>query len=813
MLNNYLKIALRNLLNHKAYSFINLFGLTTGLVCFLLIALYLFDELTFDAFHKDADRIYRVIEHKTSAAGKESNLAEVASNISVASKSNLPEVEYATRATELGRAKITTTENNQAFYEHYYIADASFFKVFDFPVVQGNPQSALSTPYSVVITEPTAIKLFGHTNVTGKQVRNERDPNPYTVTAVIKIPTNSHLQFNLLFSEVTQISRAEGFRNFVTSDWTSNAFATYLKLKTGHSPATTAAAIDKIVASHQAANRTEKSSFLLQPLKDIHFHSTDIDEGSQSSNLMHVYVFALVGLFVLLIACINYMNLTTARFSTRSKEIAVRKVAGAAQQQLIGQFITEALLLTVVATLLSLLAVKLLLPAFNAFTEKQLSLGIATDYRIWLGILCITIFVGLLAGSYPAFFQARLKPFLLLKNKITIGKGHLSLRRMLVVLQFCLSIIMIIATLVVYLQLKFIQQKDLGFKKEQLVVVDINSGAVRRGAETIKTEYSKLAAVKNVCVTSRVPGEWKSLPKVKVQMQGHANAEGEDMFFIGADDQFLNTYAIQLQRGRNFLPQSTSDSSAVLINETAARILGITAPGEHFIDIPAVNFGGNAERLNNPVRTKVIGIVKDFNFQSLRENVGPMVIAYQNNPIHAIDYFTVRVAAQNMSATLQQMETILHQVDAGHLFEYNFLDKQWELFYREDQKRQVIFLCIAGMTILIASLGLFGLVTFAARLRTKEIGIRKALGASISHIVLLLSKDFLKLVLIAAVLAAPLAGWVMYAWLQDFAYRIKISIWIFVVPGLLAVLIALITLSFQTIKAAIANPVKSLRTE
>jgi putative ABC transport system permease protein len=813
MLKNYLKIAFRNLLNHKAYSFINLFGLTIGLVCFLLIALYLFDELTYDAFHKDADHIYRVVEHKTSAAGKESKVAAVASNISTASTSNLPEVAYATRATELGRANIMTLENNQVFYEHYFIADASFFKVFDFPVVHGNPQSALATPYSVVITEPTAIKLFGQTNVTGKQIRNDRLSQPFTITAVIKVPKNSHLQFNLLFSEATLISSTEGFRNFITSDWTSNTFATYLKLKPGHSPQSTATAINNLAASHQASNRTEKSSFRLQPLRDIHFYSSGIDQGLATGNIMHVYVFALVGLFVLMIACINYMNLTTARFSTRSKEIAVRKVAGAGQSNLVGQFLTEALLLTVIAVVLSLLIVKWLLPSFNAFTEKQLNLGITTDYRIWLGILGITIIVGFLAGSYPAFFQARLKPFLLLKNKIAIGKGHLSLRRTLVVLQFSLSIIMIIATLVVYLQLKYIHHKDLGFNKEQLVVVDINSRAVRRGAETVKTEYEKLAGVKNVCLTSRVPGEWKNLPKVKVQMQGHSNAEGEDMFFIGADDQFLNTYAIELQRGRNFLPNDRGDSSAVLINETAARMLGITEPAEQSIVIPGVSFSANTDMFQTPVRTKVIGIVKDFNFQSLRENVGPMMIGYKNNPIHAIDYFTVRVAGQNMSATLKQMETVLHQVDPSHLFEYNFLDKQWELFYREDQKRQVIFLCIAGMTILIACLGLFGLVTFAARLRTKEIGIRKVLGAGIAHIVLLLSKDFLKLVLIAALIAAPVAGWLMYAWLQDFAYRIKISIWIFIVPGLLAVLIALITLSFQTIKAALANPVKSLRTE
>ncbi|HEX6430104.1 MAG TPA: ABC transporter permease [Niastella sp.] len=809
-----MKIAFRNLVNNKVYSFINLFGLTTGLICFWLIGLYVFDELTYDAFHKDADRMYRIIEHKTSSSGKESKIAGVAWNISERAKKEFPAVEDACRLTILGRSPVFNADYSKTFYEDFNAADAAFLRFFDFPLVQGDRRTALQAPYSVIVSDDMALKLFGRKEVVGKLIHTDRDGKPYTITAVVHVPRNSHFTFNVLFSESTLTTAFTTYRDFTIRDWSSNSFSTYIKLKSDQRTAGTESAITQLVAANRtsAGASAEKSSFTLQPLKNIHFYSTGIERSGASGNIMYIYVFALVGIFVLLIACINYVNLTTARFSTRSKEIAVRKVTGAGQTNLVSQFIMEALLITVLAQLLSLLCVKLILPAFNAFTEKQLTLNTSTNISIWLGIVIITLLVGLLAGIYPAFYQARLKPYLLLKNNIQVGKGHLSLRRILVVVQFSLSIIMIIATLVVYMQLQFINKKDLGFKKEQLVVIDINSGAVRNGAERIKEGYARLAAVQSVCVTSRVPGEWKNIPQVKIQRAGNTTMEGESMYYIGADDQFLKTYGVRLQRGRNFLP-GNGDSAAVLVNEAAAHLLGIKEPGDQPVDISGVKFSGEFTQFDRPMPVRIIGIVKDFNFQSLREPLAPMVVGYKNNTIHNIDYFTAKVTAGKMSETLKQMETVLHEVDPDHLFEYNFLDKQWQLFYREDQKRQVIFLSVACITILIACLGLFGLVTFAARQRTKEIGIRKVLGASISHLVLLLSKDFLKLVLIASFVAFPVAGWVMYKWLQDFAYRIHISIWMFVGAGMLATLIALITISFQAIKAALANPVKSLRAE
>jgi putative ABC transport system permease protein len=478
-------------------------------------------------------------------------------------------------------------------------------------------------------------------------------------------------------------------------------------------------------------------------------------------------------------------------------------VAGASRRNLIGQFLSEACLVNVLALVLALVSVKILLPWFNSFTEKQLALDLQTDGRIWLGIIATIIVVGLLSGIYPALFQSGLKPLALLKSKLSPGKGSTSVRRSLVVSQFALSIIMIVATIVVYMQMKYVQNKDMGFNKEQLLVIDINSGKIRRGAETIKSEFSKLSPVKDVSVSSRVPGEWKDIPTVKVKSRNTISSEGTDMYFLGIDDQFLKTYQIKLVKGRNFESGGIADSSSVMVNETAAKQLGIADPSEQLIEIPG----------DQPFTARVVGIVKDFNFKSLRESMAPMLLAFQKNPIQSIDYFTARVETNDIDQTLKQMNAILHSVDQDHLLEYHFLDNQWDRFYREDKIRETIFFIVSVLTILIACLGLFGLATYAAEQRVKEIGIRKVLGASVTNIVAMLSKDFLKLVIISTVLAFPVAWWAMNDWLQDFAYHITISWWVFLAAGCIAVLIALITISFRAIKAASANPVKSLRTE
>lgn len=795
MFRNYFKTAWRNMMKNKIFSFINIVGLTIGLTSFLLIALYIFDELTFDSFHKNANNIYRIVDDKVSAEGKETKLAGAGYQVSARAKTDIPGIKDVVRFAAFGRANVSAAENTNVFYEDFTVGNPGFLTTFDFTLIEGNRNTALTAPHSIIVTEETAENFFGTTDVLGKVLKIDRDSIPFTITGVLKnFPANSSISFDLLVSESS--IAGEDFKKFISSDWDSDAFTTYVLLNNNADVKSVAAKINQLVSANITHKTENKSSFFLQPLKDVHFYSDNIEGNpGNTGSITYVYVFSIVALFVLFIACINYMNLTTARFTNRAKEIAVRKVAGASRKNLSMQFLSEAFLITAIAFILALILAKALLPSFNSFTQKQLTLGIHTDYRIWIGIILIIVIVGLLSGIYPALFQSGLKPLLLLKNKIRTGKGNISLRRSLVVFQFTLSIIMIVATLVVYLQMKYVNTKDMGFKKDQLVVIDINSGKVRRSAETIKNEFAKLPQVKEVSVSSRVPGEWKNLPKVKVKNSTAAASQGDDMFFLGVDDQFLKTYRIALLKGRNFLPGSVADSSEVLINETAAKVLDITEPSEQLIEIPETNFGGDFSPLDKPFYAHLAGIVKDFNFQSLHEPLAPMVLAFQNNPIHSIDYFTARISSGDVSATLKQMDAVLHSIDQNHLFEYHFLDKQWELFYREDHIRETIFFIMAMLSIVIACLGLFGLATYASEQRIKEIGIRKVLGASISSIVTMLSKDFLKLVLIAAAIAFPVAWWAMNQWLHDFAYRISISWWIFAVAAFAAFVIALFTIS------------------
>jgi putative ABC transport system permease protein len=813
MKRNYFKIAWRNLMKQKVFSFINIIGLAVGLTSFLLIALYIFDELTFDGFHKNANNIYRVVDNKTSAEGKETKIAGAGYLVSESSKNDFPEVKDVIRIATFGRANVSTVENNNVFYEDFTIGNEAFLTTFDFKLLQGDGSTALTAPHSVILTENEARKLFNSVNVLGKTIKSDRDTVPYRITGVLQnFPANSSISFNILFSE-SSIENDE-FKKFIKSDWNSDAFSTYFLLNDKTIPPDLQTKINSLVVKNSGGQTKTKQNFILQPLKDVHFYSAGIEGNpGNTGDITYVYIFLVVALFVLFIACINYMNLTTARFANRAKEIAVRKVAGASQKNLAAQFLVEAFLLTTIAMLLALISAKILLPAFNEFTQKQLVLGSETDFRIWLGMAFVIVFVSLISGIYPAIFQARLKPLLLLKNKINIGKGNISLRRSLVVFQFTLSIVMIVATIVAYMQMQYINTKDMGFKKDQLVVVDINSGKVRHSAEIIKNDFKKLPQVQDVSVSSRVPGEWKNLPKVEVRKQGEGATKNNDAYFIGVDAQFLKTYEVALVKGRNFRAGEASDSSSVLINEAAAKQLGITEAAGQVIEIPTVNYGGDFSSLDKPFYANIIGIVKDFNFQSLHQSLSPMILAYQNNPIHNIDYFTARVKTGDLSATLKQMDAVLHSIDQNHLFEYHFLDKQWDLFYTEDNVRQTIFIGMAILAILIACLGLLGLATYAAEQRIREIGIRKVLGSSVRAIVFMLTKDFLKLIIIAAVIACPVAWFAMNKWLQDFAYRIDIQWWVFIAAAFLAAFIALATVTFQAIKAATANPVKSLRTE
>ncbi len=823
MIRNYFKTAFRALFRNKLYTILNIAGLTFGLGCFLLIGLYLFDELTFDEQHKNGNRIYRVIQHRTTD-NQSTTIAAGSYQLAEQSKKEITGVENTTRIQRQGRANILSTENPSNFFqETVTVTDEHFFQIFDFPLLEGDKTTALKEPNSIVINESLAKRLFKKTNVLGKMLQFGHLESPLKITGVLKNhPRNSSFDFSSVLSDATFQSDTAN-ANGRMRDWLSNNYSVYALLKPGADAKTVAAGMSKLVQDNFTAPAGVTFSFSLQPLKDIHLRSQHIVDGARNSNVdampqgnpLYVKIFSFIALFVLLIAGINYMNLTTARASGRMKEIGVRKTIGAAKGNLVGQFLFESSLVTFVSFVLSLLFVNLLLPVFNRFTGKELSLGFSTDYRIWLLAIGFAAISGLLSGSYPALLLSRFRPVSLLKNLKLSNTGDLSLRKGLVVFQFTVSVIMIIGTIVLFLQVRYLNNTSLGFNKDLLVVIDVNTGKARSNFEAVKAEMAKIPSVKNVSASSRVPGEWKAFRVIKIN-NTVSTAEPKTAYMMGADKDFLETFEIPLLKGRNF--DTHADSSAIMLNETAAEMLGITEAAGQVIEIPAVsrtgdgNFGPlNADGI--PFKPRVVGIVKDFHFQSLREKIEPMVLCYNKNPIHNIDYYSVRIAPAGIQSTLEKLKQVMVNNAAHDPFEYNFLNDQLARFYIEDERRQTILIWAALATIFIACLGLFGLATYSAEQRVKEIGVRKVLGATVFNLASLLSKNFLKLVLIANGIAFPIAWWGVNKWLQEYAYHIDVEWWIFAVSGVIAIIIALATVSYQAVKTAVANPVKTLRME
>ena len=821
MIKNYFKTAWRSLWKNKIYTTLNVAGLTFGISCFLLIGLYIFDELTFDEQHSKANRIYRVIEHKT-VNGEATTIAAAGYKLAEESKRSIVEVENTTHIQRTGRANLLTPENPGNFFqETVTVADEHLLEVFDFPLISGNRKTALREPNSIIINESLAKRLFNKTDAVGKTVQFSFMDPPLQITGILKDhPRNSSFDFSSVISE-SSFKADSGYSNMLAGDWLSNNFSVYALLKPNVNPKSVSGKMTKLVHDNFQTPAGTSFSFSLQPLKSIHLNSKNIVDGARNSNVeaisqgsaFYIKIFSFIALFVLLIAGINYMNLTTARASSRLKEIGVRKSVGAFQGHLIRQFLFESLLVTFISFLLALAVVNLLLPAFNQFANKQLSLGFSTDYRIWLFAIAFVTIIGLLAGSYPALLLSRFKPVLLLKGFKLQNRTDLSLRKGLVIFQFTISVVMIIATIVLFLQVRYLNNTDLGFNKDLLVVIDVNTNLARANFETVKNEIAKIPAVKNISVTSRVPGEWKTYRTIKIKNMGSTD-DPNVAYMFGADKDFMKTFEVQLLKGRNF--KNPGDSAAIIINETAAKMLGITEVADQVVEIPAASRGGAFAPLNPdniPFKPRVVGIVKDFHFQSLRDKIEPLVLAYNNNPIHVIDYYSARIESKDIQGTLDKLKAVMVNNDKNDPFEYHFLNDQLALFYVEDERRQTLLIWVALATIFIACLGLFGLATYSAEQRVKEIGVRKVLGATVINLASLLSKDFLKLVLIANCIAFPIAWWAANKWLQEYAYHIKVEWWVFVLAAVLALLIAIITVSFQAIKAAIANPVKSLRTE
>ncbi len=806
MLKNYLTVAFRNLKRHKGYSFINILGLAIGLACCITIFLFVRDELRYDSFHAKADRIYRIL-NITSSDGRQRQMASTPPAYGPTLNRVFPEVEQAVRIFDL-RQQLVTYGDKKFFETDFLLADSTVFDVFTLPFALGNPREALNGPNALVISESIARKYFGNQNPLNRELTLSGSIK-LRITGVMKdLPAHSHLKINALGS--LSSLKLWGVEPSRLEDWGWQMTYTYLLLPEGYGVSRLEAKLPAFLKQY-AEPQLEGGRYeaRLQPLKEVHLYSAGLEfDIAQTGDIRYVYAFSAIALFALLIACFNFMNLSTARSAQRAKEVGLRKVIGAERSQLVGQFLGESVLLALISLVVALVLVAVTLPAFNEWSGKNLTIHFILQPVGIAALLGTALVVGLLAGSYPALFLSAVRPVKVLKGDLGLGgKGSYSFRQVLVVMQFAVSTALIIATGVVFNQLRYIQQKNLGFAKEQLVFLPMRTDDMQKNYKAIEQELLRNPNITAVTASYGVPGG--AFAGESIRLPGRPDAYTINMFLV--DHRYIPTMGMQLLAGRNFSPQfATDEQEAFILNETAVRELGWGKPDlalgkEIFWDTWGT--GGASDTLK---RGRVVGVVKDFHVKSFHQRIEPMVMHIYPG---GFNEFIVRIRPANTSATLNFLREEWATLAPDWPFDYQFLDDQFAKLYASEQTFGRLFGVFTGLSIFVACLGLFGLASFTAQQRTKEIGVRKVLGASVGSIVALLSKDFLKLVGISFILAVPLAWYVMGQWLQQFVYRVNIGWWVFAGAGLLALLIALLTISFQSIKAALVNPVKSLRSE
>ena len=797
MLRSYLKIALRNLWRHKEYSLINSISLGLGITCFILILLYVRYELGYDRYHSQADQIYRV---------ELNEWASTPVGVGPFMKSTFPEVREAVRFFRANNKPIIRYADNVFSENGFLFADSSVFNVFDFTLLEGDPATALSEPNSLIISEAMARKYFpdpqaksGYQHSLGKMVTIEitQGPKEYKVTGVFQnVPQQSHFNFDFLASFNSLDFPEDNLR----IQWQISIVYTYLLLQ----PGTNLTALQENTAARFDQRReAEAGTFrvFLQPLTRIHLYSHAEKEFSPNSSITYIYIFSSIALFVLIIACVNFMNLATARSVRRAKEVGIRKVLGAFRRQLIMQFIGEALLITLIATVLAGVAIEILLPLFRSLSALPLEAHYLGAQSILPFLLGIVVLVTLLAGGYPAFYLSRYQPVSVLKggpHGDSSRFGFNLIRRGLVVFQFIISIVLIVGTVIIYRQLDHLRVMDLGMNPEQVLVMPVSS-EVRNNYSALKSELLKQTAVANVTASFGIPSE-----RIIVELLRPEAAEKEEFALrvMPVDYDFAQTYGLQFLEGRGFSRDFLSDSTnAFILNEKAVALFGWqTALGKR-IEFPALKESG-----------EVVGVVKDFNFASLHSEVEPLAIEL-THLMRLLNYVSLRFPAGSVDQVLPAVQSVWKALYPTLAFEYFFLDDNFAKLYASESKLQQIVGYFTALAILIACLGLFGLASFTVAQRTKEIGIRKVLGASIANLLMLLLKEFALLVIVANLIAWPLAWYGMNAWLGDFAYRVDIGWWVFALAGGVALLTALLTVSWQAVRTTIANPVDALRYE
>ncbi|MDF2192026.1 ABC transporter permease [Paraflavitalea sp. CAU 1676] len=807
MIYNYLKIAFRSLLKYRFIFFTNLFGLTVGFTCCLLIFVYILHELSFDQQHPQADRTYRVTRlfRNAETGATNLNLASVAPPFAPLLANDFKQIEQITRVLPTG--SVTMRYEDKLFTErNVYFADEQFPSFFTVNMVAGDRTTGLKEPFTVMLSEDVARKYFGAADPMNKMVRFNNEQT-FKVTGVYKeFPSNTHLHPSLLVSFNTlRDTLIYGERNLATN-WGNNSFYTYMRLPANYDAAKLEAQfpafLDRHVTEEGATIKASKWTQLsLQKLSDIHLHSHLDSEIEENGDIRRVYIFSAIGLFILLIACINYMNLATARSVLRAREIGIRKVVGAERRELVFQFLSESTLITWIAMILAFTLTWQLIPLLNKVSGQTLSIQALLRWEILLPIIAAPFLVGLLAGIYPALFMSSFRPVKVLKGFMKTGGANISFRQVLVTTQFAVSIMLIIATAVVYRQLKFIQEKSLGFDREHIVTMNYD-GALTERYNAFRTELMANTNVKNVARSSRIPtGRLLDAQGASLERGDSLTPVSADIKYVEADQDFISTYGVKTVAGRSFSRDYGLDTASFMVNEAAVKAMGLVsneaAVGKNF------RYGGQ--------RGKIIGIINDFHFESLHQRIIPLVLLIPQDG--RFNRMSIKVAGANMPAAIAHIENTWKKFLPETPFNYTFLDERFSDLYRAEQRQGTLFTIFSCIAIVIACLGLFGLSAFAINQRIKEIGIRKVIGASVSSIVTLLSKDFLKLVIVATVIAFPVAWYAMNSWLADFAYRSTIPWWIFAGAGIIAVLIALVTISYQAIKAATANPVKSLRSE
>jgi putative ABC transport system permease protein len=808
MFRNFFLIAIRNIIRDKAFLILNVLGLTLGIAGSVIILLYVRYELGYEKFHPNADRIYR-IDMYAKMEGKEISAAITAPPQARVFKEEYSEIEDATRYYYAQDQKVTV--NNVTYHEkRFFYTDANFLQLFNFPLEKGNPRTALENPFSVVITPETAMRLYGTLDVVGKNIVLNNN-QVYQVTGLTKkMPDNTHFVFDYLASfNSLDLSRSEF--------WLSQMLETYVLLKPGYSSKALEpkfeALMDKYVMPQikmlipikvnsysEFKAMGNESRYFLEPLKEIHFNAEFMLGYGQYTDRIYIYFFSIVAVFLLFIACINFMNLSTARYSSRTKEVGVKKVLGSTQSLLVRQFLTESFFITIVAVLLSFTLIELLIPVFNNFTGKTLSIGYLSHWYTFPVIILLTIIIGLLSGLYPAYYLSSFKPVEIMKSRFNNKTGNIKLRSALVIAQFVITIMLISGTLVVSSQLKFIRNKNLGFDKNNVLIVR-NTGDLGESSESFRQEVLKTKGVEKASRSWTFPGD--AYNGSTYQIQGDSLDKMYHFEIIQGDYDFIPTLGMQVIKGRNFSRDYATDVSAVLINERAVKFLGLKDPVGARLTTP--NDKGGMDVL------EIIGIFKDVYYKSLHEKIEPSMISLNTNVTNG--YTIIRLNGEDIEGTIKRIEKKWNEFLPEQAFDYTFIDKNFETLYKSEMRAGSLFMTFAGLAVFIACLGLLGLSAFTAARRTKEIGIRKVNGASVTLILRLLTREIVLLISVSSLIAWPACYLIMQKWLEQFAYRTNINPVIFPVSTGIALLIAIAVVVQQSMRAARINPVEALKYE